>query len=51
MEEQQSEMGRLAWRGAARDASHAECNEESDLRGEMCSPWSASTTREHYSSI
>lgn len=24
--------------GAARDESHAECNEESDVRGEMCSP-------------
>lgn len=30
--------------GAARDESHAECNEESDVRAEMCSPWSASTT-------
>lgn len=31
-------MGLLAWQGAARDEIHAGCNEESDLRGEMCFP-------------
>lgn len=36
-------MGRLAWQGATRDESPAECNEESDVRGDVCSPLSAST--------
>lgn len=49
MEEQPGEAGLAG--GLQGDESHAECNEQSDLRGETFAPRSASTTSKHREEI